>query len=303
MPDLSTFISEGFGSVATAVVSLLAIPGVIIAGHIQGKNARLAGEAQAKAALEAAKEQAHLSYRAALDSAKEVSRENHAQWQRDRCQEVWADYVKELDLLLPKVAANDQEARSDDLLKAYAMVELLSPPSVLTKASEARDGGLDFTTALYLEHMERNNYIRLARARRRLEGAVTAASRLSRAPGDSFVEQVQISADEWDYVGPESHSEWEDMSERFEQGETARAALEALDEAAQALGDEAAENRACEALMAAALSESEAASLSRTACVDREAQVERLAQKRVALRGLRDAFVAEARKELDALGA
>lgn len=82
-----------------------------------GQERRQAGEAQAKAALEAAKEQAHLSYRAALDSAKEVSRENHAQWQRDRCQEVWADYVKELDLLLPKVEANDQEARSEDLLK------------------------------------------------------------------------------------------------------------------------------------------------------------------------------------------
>ncbi|MEU2248378.1 hypothetical protein [Streptomyces sp. NPDC019224] len=303
MPDLSTFISEGFGSVATAAVSLLAIPGVIIAGHIQGKNARQAGEVQAKAALDAAKEQAHLSYRAALDSAREVSRENHAQWQRDRCQEVWADYVKELDLLLPKAEANDQEARSEGLLKAYAMVELLSPPSVLAKAREAKDRALDFTTALYAEHTERRNHISLALTRRRLVESVAAASRLSRAAGGSFVEQVQIAADEWDYVGPESPSDFEDMSARFERGETARAALEALDEAAQALGDEAAENRACEALMAAGLSESEAALLSHTACVDRQARGESLAQNRVVLRGLRDALVMEARTELDALGA
>ncbi|MFB7356134.1 hypothetical protein [Streptomyces gardneri] len=56
------------------------------------------------------------------------------------------------------------------------------------------------------------------------------------------------------------------------------------------------------ALLAAGMSESEAAALARTAYLDREAQGEARAQKRVALSGLRDAFVVEARKELDALG-
>lgn len=309
MADLGTFISQDFGSVASAVVALLAIPGVIIAGYIQGSKALKGAQAQAQKALEAAQAQAaatletgRLQAQAAVASARELSRETHAQWQRDRCQEVWAEYVKELDLLLPKTEANDREARSEDLLKAYAMVELMSPPDVLSKAHEAHEGALDFTAALYMEHLERENYIRLARARRRLEDAVAAASRLFRAPGDSFVEQVPISADECDYVGPESPAELEEMAARFERGETARTALEALDEAEPALGDEAAENRIREALTAAGVSESEAASLARTACLDREAQGEALAQKRVALSGLRDAFVVEARKELDALG-
>ncbi|MFF3085625.1 hypothetical protein ACFVRB_11310 [Streptomyces nojiriensis] len=309
MASLSTFISQDFGAVASAVVALLAIPGVIVAGHIQGSKALKGAQAQAEKALEAAQAQAaatletgRLQAQAALASARELSKETHAQWQRDRCQEVWAEYVKELDLLLPKTEARDQEARSEDLLKAYAMVELMSPPDVLAKAREAKDGALDFTTGLYVEHLERENCISLARARRRLGDAVAAASRLSRSPSGSFVEQVQISADDWDYVGPASEDELEEMSTRFERGESARAALEALDAAEQALGDQAAEDRARRALLVAGVSEPEAASLARTACLDREAQVERLGHKRIALSGLRDIFVEAARMELDALG-
>ncbi|MER7832210.1 hypothetical protein [Streptomyces sp. NPDC095602] len=302
MPDLNTFISEGFGSVATAAVSLLAIPAVIIAGHIQGKNARRAGEVQAGAALEAAREQARLSYRAALDSAKEVSRENHAQWQRDRCQEVWATYVQALDLLLSKVEANGKEARSEDLLKAYAMVELLSPPSILTKAREAKDGALDFTTALKLAHEQRRRHAALTDAREELEVAVAAASTLSRDRSGELVETIQIGFDESEEYGPQSEEDFEEMQGRFKRGEAARAALQALDEAAQTPGNEAAKNRAREALVAAAFSEPAADKLSHTACEDRAAHSAMLAQKRAALEALRGEFVAEARKELDALG-
>ncbi|MFF9632924.1 hypothetical protein [Streptomyces fradiae] len=303
MPDLNTFISEGFGSVATAAVSLLAIPAVIIAGHIQGKNARRAGEVQAGAVLEAAREQARLSYSAALDSAKEVSRENHAQWQRDRCQEAWATYVQALDLLLSKVEANKQEARPEDLLKAYAMVELLSPPSVLDKAREAKDGARNFMRALHAAHVQRKRRNTLERVRQELEVFVAAASKLSRTERGDLVEEVQVGVDDWEQLGPQSVEDFEDMERRFERGEAARAALAALDEAEAAPGNEVVQNRAREALVAASFAAIEADVASQTASADRAAQAASLVQKRAALEALRDSFVAEARKELDALGA
>ncbi|MFG2984938.1 hypothetical protein ACGFYQ_27390 [Streptomyces sp. NPDC048258] len=309
MADLSTFISQDFGSVASAVVALLAIPGVVIAGHIQGSKALKGAQAQAEKALEAAQAQAaatletgRLQAQAAVASARELSREAHAQWQRDRCQEVWAEYVKELDVLLPKVEANNQEARSDELLKAYAMVELMSPPSVLAKAREVKDGALDFTTALYMEHLERENYIRLARARGQLGDVVDAGARISRSPNGSLAEQIQIGPDDWDVRGPESQEDFEDMSERFERGEIARAAVEALDEAEQAVGDDMAERRARQALVIAGVDEAEAELLAHSAGLDRGGQVELLGQRRIALGVLRDSFVEAARMELDALG-
>ncbi|MFE3861091.1 hypothetical protein ACFXPT_11740 [Streptomyces goshikiensis] len=320
MSDVGAFISEHAGALTTAGAAYAAVVGTVIAGHIQGRKALKGAEAQAKAALEGAQAQANKALEAAQEQARaalevgrqqveatlagirETSKEGHAQWQRDRCQEVWAEYVKELDLLLPKVEANNQEARSEDLLKAYAMVELMSPPNVLAKAREAKDGALDFTTALYVEHIERENCIRLARARRNLGEAVAAASRISQEPGGRFVEQIQIGPDDWDWQGPGSQEEFEAMSTLYEQGCTARAALEALDEAEQQLGDDAAERRAHRALVAAGVSEEEASLLARAAGLDRAAQGALIAQKRSAVRALRDVFVEGARMELDALG-
>ncbi|MEU9236130.1 hypothetical protein [Streptomyces subrutilus] len=230
MADLSTFISQDCGSVAQAIVALLAIPGVILAGHIQGSKALKGAQAQAEKALEAAQEQAaatletgRLQAQAAVATARKLTRETHAQWQRDRCQEVWAEFVKELDLLLPKAEANDLEARAEDLLKAYAMVELISPPGVLAKAHETKDGALDFAMALHGEYQERRGCITLAQERQRLRHAVAAASRLSRNTGGGVMEQVQISADEWEYQGPDSRDDFDEMWDRFERGNAARA--------------------------------------------------------------------------------
>ncbi|MEU9417381.1 hypothetical protein [Streptomyces sp. NPDC048272] len=301
-------MSQDFGSVASAVVALLAIPGVIIAGHIQGSKALRGAQAQAEKALESAQAQAaatletgRLQAQAALASARELSRETHAQWQRDRCQEVWAEFVKELDLLLPKTEATDQEARTENLLKAFTMVELMSPLDVLARASDAKNEARTFAIALNVEHRELRGCRSLGDERQRLEGVVAAASGLS-PQGNSFAEVVQIGPDDWDVVGPQSPWEYDEMSSRFEQGNKARAALEALDEAGRVPGDQAAEDRACQALVAAGAGGPEAASLARTACLDREAQEQVVAQKRIALSGFRDVFVEAARAELDALG-
>ncbi|MFE2560627.1 hypothetical protein ACFXGT_32365 [Streptomyces sp. NPDC059352] len=57
MPDIGTFIRQDFGSVIAGGAAVLAIPGVILAGHIQGKKTRRAGEARVRAVLEAAREE------------------------------------------------------------------------------------------------------------------------------------------------------------------------------------------------------------------------------------------------------
>ncbi|MER5809913.1 hypothetical protein ABT143_17290 [Streptomyces sp. NPDC002033] len=308
MPNLSTFITQDFGSVASAVVALLAIPGVIIAGHIQGSKALRGAQAQAEKALEAAQAQAaatletgRLQSQAALASARELSRETHAQWQRGRCQEVWAEFVKELDILLPKTEADDQEALTESLLKAYAMVELMSPPGVLARAYESKNEALVFARALNVEHRALSDCVRLAHARERLGEAVAAASGISEE-GGRLAEVVQVGPDDWDAVGPQSQWEYEEMSSRFEEGRKARAALDALDEAGQAPGDQEVQGRARQVLAAAGVNGSEASFLVRTACLDREAQRQALAGGRTALRGLRDVFVDAARMELDMLG-
>ncbi|MER6213614.1 hypothetical protein ABT213_06095 [Streptomyces sp. NPDC001674] len=331
MSDLGRFISQDFGSVLAGGAALLAIPGVIVAGAIQGNKALKGAQAQADAALRAAAAQAdkaleaaHAQAQAALQAAqeqavatletgrrqadaslagiREMSREAHAQWQRDRCQEVWAEYVKELDLLLPKSRATEQESQAVDLLRAYAMVELLSPPNVLRDAREAKDGALDFGAALYDEHLHRENLLKLRDEKRRLRGMIADAALLSRNSRGQLVQQVQISADEWDFVAPDSREEFEEMSVRFEQGDIARAALEALAEAERTPGDRDVQERVRQALCDAGLMDRYAAILARTAGCDREAQRELLTQKRSALHELRDAFVETARRELDALG-
>ncbi|MFH8894504.1 hypothetical protein [Streptomyces sp. NPDC017949] len=309
MADLGTFITQDFGSVASAVVALLAIPGVILAGHIQGSKALRGAQAQAENALEAAREQAaatletgRLQAQAALASARELSREAHAQWQRDRCQEAWAEFVKELDLLLPKRPFNDEEARIENLLKAYALVELMSPPSVLANAHEAKDGAVDFATALHQAHMQNRNHLDLRRAKRELRATVRAAARLSQTPGGGFIEEVPDGTGEWAQEQPESEDEFQEMAARYEASEAAHAALEALDAAEQAPGEHAVEDRACQALMATGLREQLAGRLASTACWDYRAQREIRQQKRTTLSDLRSAFVEAARTELDALG-
>ncbi|MFG2415603.1 hypothetical protein [Streptomyces goshikiensis] len=309
MADIGTFISQDFGSVASAVVALLAIPGVILAGHIQGSKALKGAQAQADKALEAAREQAaatletgRLQAQAALASARELSRETHAQWQRDRCQEAWAEFVKELDLLLPKGRINDEEARIENLLKAYALVELMSPPSVLAIAHEAKHGAVDFATALHQAHIDVRNHLDLRRTKRELRATVRAAARLSRTPGGGFIEQVSDGTDEGSYQQAESEEEFLEMGDRYEAGEAARAALEALDAAEQACGDPAAEDRVRQALLATGARDQLAARLAGAACLDQRAQRELRQQKRTALSDLRGVFVEAARTELDALG-
>ncbi|MEU5811213.1 hypothetical protein [Streptomyces sp. NPDC047718] len=309
MADLGTFISQDFGSVASAVVALLAIPGVIVAGHIQGSKALKGAEAQAKKALEAAQAQAaatletgRLQAQAAVASARELSRETHAQWQRDRCQEVWAEYVKELDVLLPKKMAAQQESRAGDLLKAFAMVELLSPPNVLREAQAAKDGALSLGVLLYAVHLDQENSRNLRDEKRRLRGMVAEASRLVRATDGSIVERVQVSADEWEFVGPDSPDEVERMLAQYEQGAVARAALDAIAESEDAPGDESARERTHRALVDAGVRESVAAALAHTAALDRVARDELVVQRRTTLNELRDAFVETAHKELDVLG-
>lgn len=294
---------------ASAVVALLAIPGVILAGHIQGSKALQGAQAQAEMALEAAREQAaatletgRLQAQAALASARELSREAHAQWQRDRCQEAWAEFVKELDLLLSKIQINDEEARIENLLKAYALVELMSAPSVPAKAHEAKNVAVDFATALHQRHMHVRNDLDLRRTKRELRATVRAAARLFRAPGDSFIEEVRDGTGEWSPEQPESEDEFLEMAARYEASEVARAALEALDAAEQALGDHAAEDRARQALLAAGVREQLAGRLAGAACLDHRAQREHQQQKRTALSDLRGVFVEAARTELDALG-
>jgi hypothetical protein len=302
MPDLSTFISEDFGSVATAAVSLLAIPGVIIAGYIQGKNARRAGETQAAASLKAAERQALLSYSAALDSAKEMSRENHAQWQRDRCQEIWADYVKELDVLLSQLPHAEERVGTDGLLKAYARVELMSPRTVLSKAEDAKREALLFRASLLRIRRRWNGVERLGRAKGQLRMMVREAAQIEEHNGELF--EYHFNADgTHDLVRPSSPEEIEETWERFERGRAADAALAALTAAASSADDAEAGEQARVALINSGFSEGEAAGLAGIAQVDLDAHQAEFMEDLERVAAARDAFVAEAREELNALGA
>ncbi|MFJ6785635.1 hypothetical protein [Streptomyces yangpuensis] len=180
---------------------MLAIPGVILAGAIQGKRALHGAQAQAQAALRAAQEQAAKSLEAAqaqaqatletgrlqaqatLEGVREVSREAHAQWQRDRCQEIWAAFVAELDLLEAKEEATSNESEVADLLKAYAMVELMSPPVVLQKASRARDKAMEVDLMLFTLRMQARDAEQLEQAKQRLRSDVAQGSGIAETRG------------------------------------------------------------------------------------------------------------------------
>ncbi|MFE4663185.1 hypothetical protein ACFRFJ_41670 [Streptomyces hydrogenans] len=299
MPDLSTFMNEGFGSVATAAVSLIAIPGVIIAGYIQGKNARKAGEAQAQAARDAAREQAQFSYRAALDSAKEMSREAHVQWQRDRCQEIWANFVKEVDLLGAQGIRQSEESPFDALLKAYAMVELMSPAGVLDKASTVKLEALEFNVALQLARQNVRNRAELHSRKVELLRAVEDASNLSLSNGVVYETYIDAAGHQREEQ-PSDPDQMDEMLRRYTKGQAAQAALDALAAVARTPDDDEAASRARTALCdflgtawgVAALVEAERA--------ERHIHATQLSASRDRLVDARNAFVDEARKALDA---
>ncbi|MFE3584136.1 hypothetical protein [Streptomyces vinaceus] len=318
--DISSFISEDFGSVLGAGAALLGIPGVILAGAIQGKRALQGAQAQAEAALRAAQEQAakaleaaqaqaqatletgQLQAQATLEGVREMSREAHAQWQRDRCQEIWAAFVAELDLLEAKKQATSNESEVADLLKAYAMVELMSPPVVLDKASQARNQATVVDLMLFTLRMQARDAERLERAKQRLRSDLTRGANIADTRGR--LAELVTGPDGEDLVeSPGSPEEYEDMRERFDRSRAARDALEALAAAERTPDDLDAGGRARQALLAAGFAELEAGSLVGAAQLDRGEQQQFLAADRRELARLRDAFVEEARKELDALGA
>ncbi|MFI5638300.1 hypothetical protein ACIA8H_12885 [Streptomyces goshikiensis] len=329
MADLSTFISQEFGSVVAAGAALLAIPGVIVAGAIQGRRALQGAEAQAKAALEAAKEQARAALQAAdaqankaleaaqeqaratieagrqqveatLAGIRETSREAHAQWQRDRCQEVWADYVKELDVLLAKDQGPAEESETEGVLKAFAMVELISPAGVLGAANTAREDAQRYGLNLFLSHQNDRSVVNLWEAQRQLRSTVEDGANIVLNDGmtmeyvDEPTGTVTLTA--------ASHEADVDMRTRHRRGLAARAALDALDAAERDREVEAAGEHARQALLDAGFSAWDASALATTVQRD-HGEVQRLLEaERVRLSVSRDAFVEEARRELDALG-
>ncbi|MGW7452983.1 hypothetical protein [Streptomyces sp. NPDC054787] len=303
-----------------AGAALLAIPGVILAGAIQGKRALQGAQAQAAAALRAAQEQAskaleaaqaqaqatletgRLQAQATLAGVREMSREAHAQWQRDRCQEIWAAFVAELDLLKAKTQATSNESEVADLLKAYAMVELMSPPVVLEKASQARDKAIEVDLMLFALRVQARDADRLNRAKQRLRSDVAQGSDIAETRGQ-LAERVTGWDGEDMVASPGSPEEYEEMRERFEKSNAARNALEALAAVERAQADQDARERARQALIAAGFGETPAGSLVSVAQVDRDAHQQMLAADKTELTRLRNAFVEEVRKELDALGA
>ncbi|GLW03590.1 hypothetical protein [Streptomyces lavendulae] len=317
--DISSFISEDFGSVVAGGAALLAIPGVIVAGAIQGKRALQGAQAQAEAALRAAHEQAakaleaaqaqaqatletgRLQAQATLEGVREMSREAHAQW-RDRCEDIRAAFVAELDLLKAKEQATSHESEMADLLKAYAMVELMSPPVVLEQGSRARNKAIEVDLMLFTLRMQARDMEQLELAKQRLRSDVTQGSGIADTRG--LLAELVPGPDGDDMVdSPGSPEEYEDMRERFERCRAASDALEALAAVERAQGVQDAGERARQTLLAAGFRETQASSLVFTAQLDRDEQQQILAADKRELTRLRNVFVKEARKELDALGA
>ncbi|WP_158943451.1 hypothetical protein [Streptomyces sp. NRRL S-378] len=317
--DISSFISEDVGSVAAAGAALLAIPGVIVAGAIQGKRALQGAQAQAEAALQAAQEQAAKALEAAqaqaqatletgrfqaqatLEGVREMSREAHAQWQRDRCQEIWAAFVAELDLLKAKEKATSNRPEVAGLLKAYATVELMSPPIVLEKASQVRDKAMEVDRMLIALRIQDRFADHLERAKGRLESDKARGANIADSPGG--LAEAVLGPDGEDMVEtPGSEEEDEEMRERWERSIAARAALGALAAVERAQDDPDAGEQARQALIAAHFEEPYAEVLVSAAQVDHGEQRRRLAAKKAEMARLRDVFVEEVRKELNALG-
>lgn len=332
MQGLSTFISEDFGSVAAAGAAFLAVPGVIIAGAIQGNRAlkgalaqadaaRHAAQMQADKALEAARAQAQAALQAAqgqaeatletgrqqadatLASIREMSREAHAQWQRDRCQEIWAEYVKELDLLLARDTATDVESEARELRKAYAMVELMSPAGVLAKAYGAMDEALVFGLTLFVAHQHARDRSQLYEAERLLRSTVRGSAAIREEAGGRIAEVITFPDGNEHVISASSQGEADEMWDRLHRGVAGRAALDALATARQAREDGEVRESARQALISAGFGELEAGSLVSTVQRDADGERQILERDRCTLQDARDAFVLEARRELDALGA
>ncbi|AXE23531.1 hypothetical protein C0216_08700 [Streptomyces globosus] len=318
MSDIGTFISEHAGALTTAGAAYAAVVGTVIAGHIQGKKALRGAEAQAKAALDGAQAQANKALEAAREQARaalevgrqqveatlagvrEASKEAHAQWQRDRCQEVWAEYVKELDVLLAKDQGSAEDRETEGVLKAYAMVELISPAGVLSVAGTARDDARLYGLNLFVAHQNDRNVVELWQAQRRLRANVEAAAGLE-FDGDMILETIDGASGPVTRP-PGSHEANAEMRERHRRGLAAQAALDALDAAERDREVAEAGERARQLLLDAGFSVWEAGGLADTVQRD-HAEVRRLLEvERGRLQASRDAFVAEARRELDALG-
>ncbi|TGB00583.1 hypothetical protein [Streptomyces sp. MZ04] len=285
--------------IGTLAIAAIAIIGGFLGAYFQGHNV-------ADGTIKAATKTADAAYRAAVDSAKEQAREGHAQWQRDRSQTIWADYTKALDILRTLEITESCTAAEDRLHGAYAMVELMSPPGVLVAAKEAKDAALCLASSLVA--------VRHAESRRR---SVQSTYKTLR----TFAEQIQgmgrdasgrpyeeLEDDEYGnrQVGtPSSDEQFQQMNRTIDAGEAAREALDALRALSSSPHSQEAERRGRKALTAAARLvplRAAGAVIEYAKGDDGNGEREALTGARNDLKDARDVFVAEARKELDALG-